>query len=49
MVCTDDGGRRMSQRKTLLDKTRELEEKFLTSTFLAPVMGEVAVRISGLT
>ena len=39
----------MSQSKNLLDKTRELEEKFLTSTFLAPVMGEVAVRISGLT
>lgn len=35
--------------KTLLDKTRELEEKFLNSTFLAPVRGEVAVRISGLT
>lgn len=41
----------MSQKssKNLLDKTRELEEKFLNSTFLAPVMGEVAVRISGLT
>ena len=37
------------ESKNLLDKTRELEEKFLTSTFLAPVMGEVAVRISGLT
>ena len=41
----------MSQKssKNLLDKTRELEDKFLTSTFLAPVRGEVAVRISGLT
>lgn len=39
----------MSQSKNLLDKTRELEKKFLNSTFLAPVMGEVAVRISGLT
>lgn len=33
----------------LLDKTRELEDKFLNSTFLAPVMGEVTVRISGLS
>ncbi len=34
--------------KNLLDKTRELEKKFLNSSFLAPVRGEVAVRISGI-
>ncbi len=35
------------ENKNLLDKTRELEEKFLNSTFLAPVLGEVAVKICG--
>ncbi len=38
----------MSQSKNLLDKTRELEKEFLNSTFLAPVRGEVAVRIGGI-
>lgn len=37
----------MLKSKNLLDKTRELEDKFLNSTFLAPVMGEVAVKICG--
>lgn len=38
----------MSQSKNLLDKTRELEKEFLNSSFLAPVRGEVAVRIGGI-